>query len=67
MKEWKKGTPLTIKFRLLWHRLWLRKDEFHNSLELDSISFPWLTKSAQQWYINDLVKRRNAAHERDLN
>ena len=36
---------------------WVRKDEGHNSLNMDM-------EADQRWYIADLIKRRNFANDR---
>ena len=51
---------------LWWYRLWLRKDEFHNSLTMDTAALKEMTPEEQKEYCDDLAKRRQLAHERDL-
>ena len=65
--------PLNIKRRIWnksillgWNRLWLRKDEFHSSLDMDSDAMFVMNKSERGLYVKDLCKRRNMAHERDM-
>lgn len=50
--------------RLLWHRAWVRRDEFHQSLDIDFEAMVRMNKADQQLYMTDLIKRRNMAHER---
>ena len=52
--------------RMLWHKLWIRKDEFHHSLDLDVSAMMRMNKADQQKYLTDLMYRRNVAHEIDL-
>lgn len=51
---------------LAWNRLWIRKDEFHNSLSLDPFAMRGMNKKQKSKYLNDLARRRNIAHQRDL-
>ncbi|MEI6399977.1 MAG: hypothetical protein WCO58_00445 [bacterium] len=51
--------------RLFWSRLYVRKDEFHHgSLSLDIDALETMNKKQQEWYFNDLARRRKIAHER---
>ena len=52
--------------RLWWHRLWIRRDEFHRSLDMDSYAMLDMNEEDSKAYINDLMRRRQIAHERDL-
>jgi|GEM_PF-3095624 len=51
---------------LWWHRLWIRKDEFHNSLNIDSDAMMEMDEREKEEYLANLIKRRKAAHQRDL-
>ena len=51
---------------LFWYRLWIRKDEFHKSLEKDFKAMSVMDEGQRQAYINDLVIRRNRAHQETL-
>lgn len=55
-----------FRVRLWWHRLFIRKDEFHRSLDMDTDAMVRMTEAEQKEYRWDLVRRRNIAHERDL-
>ncbi|MBN2854429.1 hypothetical protein JXK06_02770 [Patescibacteria group bacterium] len=68
-----KSLPIKIKRRvwnkhilLYWGRLWVRKDEFHSSLDMDGAAMLEMNEQEQKKYIIDLVHRRNIAHQRDL-
>jgi len=50
--------------RLLWHRLWVRKDEFHNSFNMDCKAMLIMNKIDTEIYIKNLTHRRRIAHER---
>lgn len=52
--------------KLQWNRLWVREDEFHNSLNMDIEAMLDMSPKQREAYINDLVRRRQIAHERDL-
>jgi len=49
-----------------WNRLWIRKSEFHKSLDVDGTALMYMNKEEREKYMADLVKRRNIAHNRDL-
>lgn len=51
---------------LWWHRLWIRPDEFHHSLDMDSGAMLEMTMKERIKYVNDLARRREIAHQRDL-
>jgi len=53
--------------KLFWNKLWVRKDEFHSSLDIDPKAISSMNHKEQEKYMNDLVRRRNIAHERDIN
>lgn len=55
------------KGRVWWNKLWIRKDEFHSSLNLDTDALLRLDKEGKKAYLRDLMRRRNLAHYRDLN
>lgn len=50
------------RISLWWNRLYLRKDEFHKSLEHNYYVYKHLNKEGQEWYNKDLVIRRNKKH-----
>ena len=52
--------------RQFWNRLYIRKDEFHKSLDLDLKLMVDLNKEDQKKYLLDLIRRRDIAHRRDL-
>lgn len=52
--------------RLIWHKLWIRKDEFHHSLDMDVRAMLVMNDMDKNKYLNDLMRRRNIAHKRDL-
>ncbi|PIR44297.1 hypothetical protein COV23_00400 [Candidatus Wolfebacteria bacterium CG10_big_fil_rev_8_21_14_0_10_31_9] len=52
--------------KLQWNRLWVRKDEFHSSLNMDANAMLGMSKKQRDAYIKDLCNRRQIAHERDL-
>ena len=51
---------------LVWYRLFLRKDEFHKSLEFDPFAFYPMSPEKREAYRKDLRRRREIAHRRDL-
>lgn len=52
--------------KLQWNRLWVRKDEFHSSLDMDVDAILGISQKQRDMYIEDLCKRRQIAHEKDL-
>jgi len=57
---WNKG------LKLWWYRLWIRKDEFHSSLESDRSALMEMSSSERAKYIADLSRRRDIAYKRSL-
>jgi hypothetical protein len=55
------------RFLLWWYRLWIRKDEFHISLQGDLSALLVMTPHEQNKYYTDLYRRRRIAHERNNN
>ena len=53
-------------FLLWWHRLWIRKDEFHKSLDLDPETMIGMDEQEKRKYFSDLMRRRKIAHRKDL-
>ncbi len=53
------------RLRLWWYRLWIRKDEFHKSLDMDIEAMLVMNKKEREAYIKDLIKRRDIAHRRE--
>ena len=58
--------------RIYWHRLWIRKDEFHPSLQIDQELMKEASESQESYnrflhhYYFDLDQRRKKAHQRSL-
>ncbi len=52
--------------KLFWYKLWIRKDEFHSSLDMDIHATMDMDSDQRDKYYKDLVKRRNIAHEKGL-
>ena len=51
---------------LKWNKLYIRKDEFHKSLSLDTEAMIGMTEKKRDEYMLDIMKRRKIAHEADL-
>ncbi len=49
---------------LWWYRLWTRKDPLHRSLNFDGEALSVMSKKEQEEYINNLLRRREKAHQR---
>lgn len=54
------------RIHLFWSRLWIRKDEFHSTVSLDPIALMTMSQRKRVVYENDLIKRRNIAHNNDF-
>lgn len=52
--------------KLWWHRLFIRKDEFHECFNMDMEAMWDMTREEQDAYLNNLMRRRQIAHDRDL-
>lgn len=52
--------------RQWWSKLWIRKDEFHPSLEINADYMAKLNPEQLAEYESNLIHRRNIAHKRDL-
>lgn len=68
-----KSLPCKIKRRFwnkrilfCWYRLYIRKDESHRSLDMDTEAMLEMNEEDQKKYITDLVRRRVIAHQRDI-
>lgn len=66
-----KALPSKIKRRiwnkhilLWWFRLWIRKDEFHRSLDMDEEAVREMNKEERENYFADLLRRKKIAHRR---
>ena len=69
IKSWPGKTKRIVWNRgvkLQWNRLWIRKDEFHSSLNMDVNAMLEMSQKQRDAYIKDLCKRRQIAHERDF-
>ncbi len=50
---------------LFWHRLWIRQDEKHISLDLNW-RLLWSDELIMNYYVGDVTRRRQLAHVRNL-
>ncbi len=57
---------LYYKIKIWWDFLWIRKDEFHKSLNYDPFAAVYMNKEEHNRYLQNLSKRRQTAHERDI-
>ena len=68
--EWKatkiKRRVWNKRILLWWYRLWIRKNEFHCSLEMDAEAMIEMNEQERNVYLLDLLHRRRIAHKRDL-
>lgn len=52
--------------QLWWHKLWIRKDEFHHSLNMNGAAMLEMNEQEKEKYLADLVRRREIAHQKDM-
>jgi hypothetical protein len=57
---------LKSRTRLFWYRLWIRKDEFHRSLDMDFNFLITANEKQRVEYLNDLTIRREIAHRKGI-
>ena len=46
-----------------WHRLYIRKDDLHNSLDIDHEAILEMNEQETREYLNNIVYRRRIAHQ----
>jgi len=51
---------------LFWCLLWVRRDEFHYSLDSDVEALICASQEFSEWYWDNLSLRREIAHKRDV-
>lgn len=51
---------------LWWYRAWIRKNEFHRSLNIDQIAMSVMDTEERKKYLKDLSDRREKAHQNSL-
>jgi len=54
------------RIRLFWYRLWIRKDEFHISLDIDIEAMLTMNEEQKDDYLKDLARRRSLAHQKNF-
>lgn len=64
-KVWYQLNMLKHRPRLFWNRLWIRKDEFHPSLDMDALAMLTMNSQDRDAYIADLIRRREIAHRKE--
>ena len=52
--------------RLWWNKLYIREDEFDKSLNLNGYAMLSMNKEDRKKHLSDLCKRRQIAHDRDI-
>lgn len=51
--------------RLFWCRLWIRKNEFHWTLDIDREAFEGVDDVKKKAYFVDIARRQHLAHAKD--
>ena len=54
-----------VFLRHFWHTFYVRKNEFHISLETDMEYIMYLNQGEIEEYLRDLIVRRQIAHNRN--
>lgn len=54
------------RLKLWWYRLWVRRNEFHKSLETDMEAMLAMDEDELASYYADLQRRRVIAHKRSF-
>jgi hypothetical protein len=54
------------KIRVWWAKLWVRQDELHKSLDIDTKAVLKMNQEQRVEYFNDLRRRRDIAHKRTI-
>ncbi|MFA5080746.1 MAG: hypothetical protein WC472_03980 [Candidatus Paceibacterota bacterium] len=60
LKTWNCG------IKMFWVNLWIRKNEFDSSLNIDQEAMSVMRISEQRRYLDNIYRRRKIAHEREL-
>lgn len=66
--KWIKRQSKMLKYRprMMWNSLYIRKDEFHYSLNMDIDAIMHMNDVERKAYMKNLCKRRDIAHNRDM-
>ena len=64
---WNPRPPLRCRLKVWWQRLWIRRDEFHRTLNADHDALLHMCDCERRRYWADIARRRGIAHERHLN
>jgi hypothetical protein len=62
-RKWRRAR---MRVRLWRQRRYRGADEFHSSYEMDCWSMMQMTRDERDWYLKNLVWRRELAHRKDL-
>jgi hypothetical protein len=54
------------RLKLWWYRFYIRRDEFHRSLNSDLDAMLVMDKQELERYFKDLYRRRKIAHQREF-
>lgn len=57
---------MACRFWLWYSQLWIRRDEFHPSLDMEPALMGWMSPKELKEYMELLSDRRQTAHERDM-
>ncbi len=59
-------TRFCSKIRVWWNFFWIRKNEFHSSLDMDGVAMLKMSDKERKKYLSELTRRRQLAHESSL-
>ena len=64
---WNPRPPMRCRLKVWWQRLWIRRDEFHHTIDADHDALLHMSDCERRRYWTDISRRRSIAHDRDLN
>ena len=64
VKIWNPRPPFKYRLKVWWCRLWIRRDEFHYTLNSDTDMLLHMCECERRRYWTDIGRRRRIAHER---
>jgi len=65
MQIWNRRPTIRARYKLWWSMLWIRRGEFHPSLDLDPDILASMCPCEMRRYQEALARRRQIAHDHD--
>ncbi len=68
IRDWWSSKKMFVRsrLRLIWARIYIRKDEFHKSLDMDFEALMTMKGKQKEKYLKDLCDRREIAHRKEM-